>query len=88
VLHREQQKKDLKQGAIMNIVNLAKQWVTDRIKERTSWDGAVLIAAGGSFILLGPVADVIAYIAIVYGAWTLWKKEGQHILDTVTDKQE
>ena len=24
----------------------AKEWVTDRVQERTTWDGAVLIAVG------------------------------------------
>lgn len=61
----------------MNILNIGRQWVMDRLKERTSWDGAILIAAGGSFILLGPLAEIAAYVAIVYGAWTLWKKESQ-----------
>ena len=50
-------------------------WLIDRVKERTSWDGIVLIAAGGAFIILGPLAKFAAYGAILYGAWTIWKKE-------------
>jgi hypothetical protein len=59
----------------MNMFNLGKAWLTARLKERTSWDGAVLIAAGVAYIVLGPLAKVAAYAAIVYGAWTIWKKE-------------
>jgi hypothetical protein len=50
-------------------------WIKDRFFERTSWDGIVLIAAGGAFILLGPLAKLAAYGAIAYGIWTLIKKE-------------
>lgn len=50
-------------------------WLKGRLKERTSLDGAILIAAGGAFIILGPLAKFVAYGAIAYGAWTLWKKE-------------
>jgi hypothetical protein len=71
---------------VMQMLHIVKSWISDRFKERTSWDGAVLIAAGGSFILLGPLAEVAAYIAIVYGAWTLWKKEG-HTVSELTDNQ-
>ena len=45
----------------------------DRLKERTSWDGIVLIAAGVAMIL-APVS-LVAYAMIAYGAWTIWKKE-------------
>lgn len=55
----------------------AKSWIADRLKERTSWDGLALVAAGAAFIILGPLAQVAAYAAIVYGGWTFWKKEVQ-----------
>jgi len=44
-----------------------------RLKERTSWDGSVLIA-GGIVMILAPV-NLIAYGMIAYGAWTIWKEE-------------
>lgn len=47
-------------------------WLKNRLKERTTLDGAVLIASGIAMILV-PV-DLIAYAAIFYGAWTIWKK--------------
>ena len=55
----------------MNPVN----WVKSRIDERTSWDGAVLIAVGVVILIAGPFAKLGAWGAIGYGAWTLWKRE-------------
>ena len=48
-------------------------WITNRLKERTSLDGAMLIG-GGIMMILAPV-NLIAYGMIAYGAWTLYKKE-------------
>ena len=50
-------------------------WVKDRLDERTSWDGAVLIAVGGVVLIAGPIAKLAAWGAIGYGAWTLYKRE-------------
>ena len=51
------------------------QWILARFKERTTWDGTMLIVAGIAFLFVKPIASLIAYAAILYGAWTLWKKE-------------
>jgi hypothetical protein len=48
---------------------------TSRIKERTSVDGLVLIGAGITFLILKPIANLVALGAIAYGAWTFYKKE-------------
>ena len=48
-------------------------WILDRLKERTSLDGAVLIAAGIAMII-APL-NLVAYGMIAYGAWTIWKSE-------------
>tara|TARA_Y100001937_G_scaffold98649_1_gene134618 strand:+ start:172 stop:327 length:156 start_codon:yes stop_codon:yes gene_type:complete len=48
-------------------------FIKARLKERTSWDGAVLIG-GGIVMILAPV-NLIAYGMIAYGAWTLYKEE-------------
>lgn len=50
-------------------------WAKDRLEERTTWDGAVLIAAGVAFLIFKPIAGLLAYAAIGYGAWTIWKAE-------------
>lgn len=52
-----------------------KEWLTKRLKERTTYDGAVLIAAGVAYLVFEPIAAVIAYAAIAYGIWTLYKSE-------------
>ena len=48
-------------------------FIKARLKERTSWDGGVLIG-GGIVMILAPV-NLIAYGMILYGAWTIWKEE-------------
>jgi hypothetical protein len=49
-------------------------WIKERLKERTTLDGAILIAAGAAFIVLGPLAKLAAYGAIAYGIFTIVKK--------------
>ena len=52
-----------------------KKFIMDRLNERTSLDGAVLIGAGIAFLIFKPIASLVAYGAIAYGAWTIYKKE-------------
>jgi hypothetical protein len=52
-----------------------KNWIKARLEERTSIDGAALIALGIIVLIAGPFAKLAAYAAIAYGAWTIWKKE-------------
>lgn len=49
------------------------KWINDRIKERTTWDGAVLVVAGLA-MLLAPT-NIIGLGCIAYGAWTIYKSE-------------
>ena len=53
------------------------QWIKDRIKERTSLDGGVLIAVGviGLFFSAIIQMNLICWAAIAYGAFTIWKSE-------------
>jgi hypothetical protein len=48
-------------------------WIKSRLKERTSWDGIILVGSGVAMLLI-PVTP-IAYGMIAYGAWTMWKSE-------------
>ena len=50
-------------------------WINNRVAERTSWDGAALVAVGVVILFAGPFAKIAAYAAITYGAWTIWKSE-------------
>jgi len=52
-----------------------RMWLLNRLKERTSLDGTVLIAVGVICILFAPLVKFAAYAAIAYGAWTLLKGE-------------
>lgn len=51
------------------------KWIKDRLIERTTWDGGILIALGLMVLFLAPLAKIAAGIAIAYGAWTIWKTE-------------
>ena len=57
------------------MIELAKLWISQRLKERTSWDGVVIISAGVVYLVLEPIASIVAYAAIAYGIWTFYKKE-------------
>lgn len=50
-------------------------WASDRLKERSTLDGAVLVVASLAFLLFKPIATVIAYIALIYGIWTIIKED-------------
>jgi len=54
---------------------MIKKFITSRLDERTSWDGAMLIAMGLIVLVAGPFAKLAAYIAIAYGAWTIYKSD-------------
>ena len=54
---------------------MVKGWINERIKERTSMDGAVCIALGLMILFLSPLSKIAAGIAIAYGVWTIWKSE-------------
>jgi len=56
-------------------VSVVKEWVLERWAERTSWDGTVLIAVGVLGLLASPLVKLASWVAVGYGAWTLWKKE-------------
>ena len=54
---------------------MIKNWITKTIKERTTLDGAILIALGLMILFLAPLAKIAAGLAIAYGIWTIWKSE-------------
>ena len=56
---------------------MIQSWINKRIKERTTLDGAILIGAGIAFLIFKPIARIVAYGAIAYGAWTIWKPESK-----------
>ena len=52
-----------------------KDWIMARVKERTSLDGALLVAVGGSILLFGGLAKLLAWAAVLWGVYTLVKAE-------------
>jgi hypothetical protein len=53
----------------------AKDWIMARVKERTSLDGLLLVAVGGSVLLFGGLAKLLAWVAVLWGVYTLLKAE-------------
>jgi len=50
-------------------------WLKNRMKERTTWDGAGLVVMGLLAIFASGLAKIAGGIAVAYGLWTIWKKE-------------
>lgn len=57
------------------MLTTAKNWMMDRIAERTSLDGMGLIAICGSVILFGGLAKLVAWVGLAWGIYTLVKSE-------------
>lgn len=57
------------------MIELAKNWIVGRFKERSTYDGIVLVGVGVAYLVIEPIGTVVAYGAIAYGAWTIWQKE-------------
>ena len=51
-------------------------WITDRVKEMSSWSGASLIVLGAFIVLGGPFIKILAWAAIIWGIISIVKKEG------------
>ncbi len=59
----------------MDMVKKGLDWLKARVSERTSWDGAVIIAGCLVILLTGGLAKVLAFAGLLYGAWTCYKAE-------------
>ena len=59
----------------MDMMKKGLAWLKARVSERTSWDGAVIIAGCLVIILTGGLAKVLAWIGLAYGLWTCYKEE-------------
>ena len=54
---------------------MIKKWIEQRLATRSSVDGVVMVAAGAAVIVFSPFAKIIAYGAIAYGAYTIWRQD-------------
>lgn len=59
----------------MDMLLDAKDWIMDRVEERTSLDGLALIVACGSVILFGGLAKLLAWVGLAWGVYTLVKSD-------------
>jgi len=59
----------------MDMLKNGMAWLKARVSERTSWDGAVIIAGSLMIILTGGLAKLLAFIGLAYGIWTCYKAE-------------
>ena len=50
-------------------------WLKDRITERTSIDGLILVAVGVLALIAKPIIGLVGYAAIVYGVYTFCRSE-------------
>ena len=50
-------------------------YIKARIGERTSWDGITIIGVSLLIIVAAPIVKLLAWPALAYGSWTLWKPE-------------
>lgn len=53
---------------------MIKKWIETRLAQRSTVDGAVMVAVGAAIIVFSPLAKLIAYGVIAYGAYTIWRK--------------
>ncbi len=51
------------------------EWIKGRLKERTSWDGGVIIAGSLAIILFGGIVKLAAWAGLAYGIWAVVTKE-------------
>ena len=59
------------QGKYSNKKEKNMNWITSRIKEKSSQGGVALIVMGLVVIFLGGFVNIAAYAAIAYGAYQL-----------------
>ena len=52
---------------------MIKDWIENRLKQRSTVDGVLMVAAGAAIIVFWPLTKLIAYGAIAYGAYTIWR---------------
>jgi hypothetical protein len=61
--------------SIKSVVNYLIDWIQARINERTSWDGLTIIIISFMALIASPFIRYIAWLGLIYGAWTLWKQD-------------
>jgi hypothetical protein len=52
---------------------MIKDWIENRLKQRSTVDGIIMVVGGAGIIIFSGLAQAIAYAAIAYGAYTIWR---------------
>jgi len=47
------------------------KWFKNRLKERTTMDGAGFVVIGLLVLFMAPLAKIVAGVAIAYGIWSM-----------------
>ena len=50
-------------------------YIKARLGERPSWDGATIIGVSVLVLMAAPIVKLLAWPALAYGIWTLYKSE-------------
>ena len=52
---------------------MIKNLIKKKLDERSTMDGILMVVAGAVIIIFSGLAQAIAYGAIAYGAYTIWR---------------
>ena len=63
---------------VMSAVHFTIDWLQARLRERTSWDGFTIIVISLLVLIASPLVRYAAWAGLIYGAWTIWRKERNH----------
>ena len=58
-----------------NMIHSAIDWLQDRMRERTSWDGLTIIVISLMALVASPLIRYAAWAGLAYGTWTFWREE-------------
>jgi hypothetical protein len=58
-----------------NMIHSTIDWIQDRLRERTSWDGLTIIVISLLALVASPLIRYAAWAGLFYGIWTLWSQE-------------
>jgi hypothetical protein len=58
-----------------SMIHSSIDWIQERLKERTSWDGLTIIVISLMALVASPLIRYAAWAGLAYGIWTLWTQE-------------
>ena len=57
----------------MLLLNMLRKTMVDKIKKIENLEGIGIVIFCGIVIMLGPIAKMLAWLGLAYGAWKLWQ---------------